>query len=388
MRIFSRAIVAVLVVVACGGLVIGCGNSSEGAASDGNGGSAQAPKVGFLRMEMNDPTYISLFQNQEMVYEAAGIEIVKEIITSLDPEGMVNGCQKLIDAGVDAIEIAATSQSIVPIIQSMCDKAGVYFVCTAREVYDPNVLARLEGSEYYLGNFFADEEATGYEGMKRMAELGAMDVCIIAGPVGDPASDARDRGIDRAVQEEGINILTTVRELNTAADITKAVESMAAAFPNMDGIFVSYTWAAGAMPALQKVLETNNLAGSVTVGRIDFDTTMSEYFDKGQLDFTYGAQLHLGTVAGPIVLANQLMGTPLSDEPIIFASPYEVRTSSEGTAVYYTHFEGELPVYTEEELDEFFFKFRNPDITGDSVMALFEAFSIADVAERHKDLAR
>jgi ABC-type sugar transport system substrate-binding protein len=395
-----KSLALVLAVLLMIGVATACGTSaqspSESSSQSPSESSSQsqesqtAPatdlKVGYLFMEMNDPTYISTFMNQELVYEKAGIGIVKETITGLDPEGMVNGYQKLIDSGVDAIELMGMSQAIVPIVQEMCEKAGVYFVITAREIYDPNVLEKLEGSEYYLGNFYADEENTGYMGMKKMAELETKNVCVIAGPVGDPASDARDRGIDKAIQETGLNILTTVRELNTAADITKAVESMVAAFPDMDGIFVSYTWAAGAMPALQKVLETAELAGKVKVGRIDFDTTMSEYFDKSQLSFTYGAQMHLGAVAAPVVIANQLMGTPLSDEPIIYATPYEMRTSSEGTAEYYKYFEGEIPVYTEDELNELFFKFKNPDVTAESVMELFKAFCIADVAERHKDL--
>lgn len=403
MKRLAKSIAMLLAVLLLVGVAAACSTSQQSPSESPAGSTSGSPsesqnvqespneppadlKVGILKMEMNDPTYISMFMNQDFVYETAGIEEVKEAITGLDPEGMINGYQKLIDSGVDAIEVMAFSQAIVPIVQEMCEKAGVYFVCTSREIYDPNVLAKLEGSKYYLGNFYADEENTGYMGMKKMAELGAKDVCVIAGPVGDPASDARDRGIDKAVQETGINILTTVRELNTAADITKAVESMVAAFPDMDGIFVSYTWAAGAMPALQKVLETSGLAGKVKVGRIDFDTTMSEYFDKAQLDFTYGAQLHLGTVAAPIVIANQLMGTPLSDKPMVFASPYELRTSSEGTAEYYKYFEGEIPVYTADELNDMFFKFKNPDVTGESVMEHFKAFCIADVAERHKDL--
>ncbi len=403
MKRLAKSMAMMLAVLLIIGVVAACGTGSQNASENPSQSSSEsssqsqetqdtqtAPaadlKVGYLFMEMNDPTYISTFMNQETVYKTAGIGVVKETITGLDPEGMVNGYQKLIDSGVDAIELMGMSQAIVPIVQEMCEKAGVYFVITAREIYDPNVLAKLEGSKYYLGNFYADEENTGYMGMKKMTELGAKDVCVIAGPVGDPASDARDRGIDKAVQETGVNILTTVRELNTAADITKAVESMVAAFPDMDGIFVSYTWAAGAMPALQKVLETAGLAGKIKVGRIDFDTTMSEYFDKGQLDFTYGAQMHLGAVAAPIVIVNQLMGTPLSDKPMIFASPYELRTSSEGTAEYYKYFEGQIPVYTEDELNDMFFKFKNLEVTGDSVMERFKAFSIADVAERHKDM--
>ena len=383
-------------------MLIGCGNTAPDENGDTpsvtpdveagtSGGDEEAVdsesfKIGIGWFEFNDPTYDSAFNNIRSAVEAAGGELVVENTTDMTAEGQINTVQKLISMGVDGVIFTPLAQSVIPKLQSMCENAGVYFSMNNRMITDPDIKAGLIASEYFAGCTFENEEETAYKAVLELAEKGVEDLCVISGPTGDTASDARERGIERAVSETGINVLTTIRDLQTAGDVTSAVESFVAAFPDMDGIFVSYTWATGAMPALQKVLETNNLAGEVIVGRIDFDSSMAEYFADGQLNLVYGGQMQIDPYISTALLVNKVMGYSLAEEPLFIEVSYMKLTSEEEALDYFKYLEGDVPVFTTDEAKEMILKKYNPDIDGEAITSIVENFSLADVIERHQDI--
>jgi len=289
---------------------------------------------------------------------------------------------------VNGVLMAPTADSIIPTINKMCVDAGVSFSIIYRSIKDPDVRALLAGSPAYAGNTFEDEEETAYMAISKMAELGVRKLCIIGVAKGDTTGDARDRGIEAAAKEMGIAILSESRGHTQVTDITKTVESFVAAYPELDGLFISASTVPGALSALMKVLEEHGLAGKVKVGRIDFDSTMGEYFAKGELNVIYGGHLQIDPLLNTAMLVNKVIGTPIAPKPSSIKIRLMALTSPEEALNYSKYVEGEVPVYTKEEIRGSFIKFFNPDVSEANFLKAGSEFSLIDVIVRHKDLVK
>jgi DNA-binding LacI/PurR family transcriptional regulator len=363
--------------------------TASAAASQGAAGETKPFKIGIMWSQaLNDPTYTSALNNVKSAVEGAGGQLVIEYSSDMSAQGEITAIQKILNNdSVNGVIFTPMAESVIPVIQKMCEDAGVYFSMNNRMVTDPDIKAGLMASKYFAGCTFENEEETAKNAVAEMAQTGVKNLCVISGPVGDTASDARDKGIDEAVQQTGIKVLSKVRDLQTAADVTKAVEGFTAAFPDMDGIFVSYTWAQGALPALEKALETKGIAGKIKVGRIDFDNTMQDYFQKGQLNLVYGGQMQIDPYISTSLLVNAVMGTPISDKPIFAQVSYMKLASAEQAANYSKYLEGKVPAFTADEEKKMLLKSNNKDLNEQSITDIIKNFSLDDVMARHKDLA-
>ena len=362
-------------------------NNSEAVEVD-TSESGDKPRIAYGWIPNPDPLMQALNKLAVAVIEAAGCEWVPLEMTGRTAEAQIEGVQNIVDQGVDGVFVIPASDSVIPKLQQICEDAGVYLMAGGRSVTDPDVREYMMNSPYFCGFISSNDEETSYTIVKEMyEEMGATNMCVIAGPVGDTSSDARDLGIERAVEETGMKVLSTVRNVQSAEDVTKAVENFIAAFPELESIYVCYATPAGTMEALQKVLEENNLAGKIKVTRFDFAEDEITYFENGQFQLAYGGISVLTQVVNIAQLVNAVKGTPIHDGANDFVVKFLRCDNATDAADYYTYCECEdVLLFTEEEMKEMLFKFENPEVSAESIQEMLDNFSIASVKERRENL--
>ena len=392
----KKALAIVLALVLSVGLLAGCSTqtaqttSSPAAESADAGSTAANPpafKIGFpWATASTDPTFVSIVTCVKAAVEAAGGELVM-VESDLTADTLINNISDLISRGCQGIIFMPASDSMLPTVDQMCTEAGVYYATMFRTINDETIRNQIYASKYFAGGCNEDDQVCAYNITKSLAGQGVKNLCVINIAKGDTSSDLRDAGITKAVEETGINLLNTTYGITVQTDMTKAIESYIAAYPEMDGILLAGTYCPAALPTIEKALQDHKLAGKIKVGRIDFDFTMGDYLADGSFNVAYGGQQQIDPQLSTVILVNAVIGTPIvEDGPFILITNYLELTSKEEADQFLTYFLGDTPVFTSEEIKNNLIKFYNPSINEDTFKKTVEDFSVADVAARHKDL--
>lgn len=359
------------------------GTTTQGS-GDTNNDNPEPFKIGFpWDTASTDPTWISVNTNVRAAVEAAGGELIN-VDTDLTADGLINNISELISRGVDGILFMPASDTMLPTVDQMCADAGVVWGTMFRAITDPDIKEQIHASEWYAGGSYEDDQACASNIVKAMGDIGVTDLGVINIAKGDTSSDLRDMGAAKGSEESGVNILNTTYGLTVTTDTTKTVESYIAAYPEMNGLLILGTYAPAALPTAIKALEDNNKAGDVKVARIDFESTMGEFFEKGVFHISYGGQQQIDPLMSAVILVNKVIGSPIvEDGPTIIITPYLELTSADEANNYTEYFLGDDAVYTSEEIKELMIKYYNDDYDHDYFVELLKTFSISDVVSRH-----
>lgn len=330
-----------------------------------------------------DPTWISIYNNVKAAVEAAGGELIN-VVTDNSADGLIDNISELISRDVDGILFMPASDSMLPAVDAMCADAGVYWGTMFRTISDEDIREAMYGSEWFAGGCHEDDEACAANIVKSMADMGVTDLGVINIAKGDTSSDLRDKGAAEGAEEAGVNILNTTYDISVTTDMTKAIESYIAAYPEMNGILVLGTYCEAAIPTIEKALADHDKAGDIKVGRIDFESSLGDYLSEGTFHVSYGGQQQIDPLVSAVILVNKVIGTPIVEEgPANIITPYLELTSADEAADFNEYFLGDDAVYTAEEIKDTMIKFYNPDIDAEYMDELISTFSIADVVERH-----
>lgn len=330
-----------------------------------------------------DPTWISIYNNVKAAVEAAGGELIN-VVTDNSADGLIDNISELISRDVDGILFMPASDSMLPAVDAMCADAGIYWGTMFRTISDEDIREAMYGSEWFAGGCHEDDEACAANIVKSMADMGVTDLGVINIAKGDTSSDLRDKGAAEGAEEAGVNILNTTYDISVTTDMTKAIESYIAAYPEMNGILVLGTYCEAAIPTIEKALADHDKAGDIKVGRIDFESSLGDYLSEGTFHVSYGGQQQIDPLVSAVILVNKVIGTPIVEEgPANIITPYLELTSAEEAADFNEYFLGDDAVYTAEEIKDTMIKFYNPDIDAEYMDELISTFSIADVVERH-----
>ncbi len=330
-----------------------------------------------------DPTWISIYNNVKAAVEAAGGELIN-VVTDNSADGLIDNISELISRDVDGILFMPASDSMLPAVDAMCADAGVYWGTMFRTISDEDIREAMYESEWFAGGCHEDDEVCAANIVKSMADMGVTDLGVINIAKGDTSSDLRDKGAAEGAEEAGVNILNTTYDISVTTDMTKAIESYIAAYPEMNGILVLGTYCEAAIPTIEKALADHDKAGDIKVGRIDFESSLGEYLSEGTFHVSYGGQQQIDPLVSAVILVNRVIGTPIVEEgPANIITPYLELTSAEEAGEFNEYFLGDEAVYTAEEIKDTMIKFYNPDIDAAYMDELISTFSIADVVERH-----
>lgn len=388
--IMKKFVSMLLTIIMVAALMAGCssGTSEDKQTGDtGNGEDPAAFTIGFpWQTSSTDPTFVSIENNVRAAVEAAGGEIIV-VESDLSAEDLINNVSDLISRGVDGIIFMPASDSMLATVNQMCTDAGVYYATMFRTINDESIKEEVYASEYFAGGCNEEDETASYDIVKNMVGQGVENLCVINIAKGDTSSDLRDKGVERAVEETGINLLNTTYGITAQTDMTKTIESYIAAYPELDGILLAGTYCDAALPTIEKALSDHGMDGKIIVGRIDFDFTMGEYLEAGSFHVSYGGQQQIDPLLSTVILVNKVIGTPIvEDGPFIQICNYLELTSSEEAQEYLTYFLGENAVFTPDEIKDTMIKYYDDSINEDTFQQIIDNFTVADVATRHEGM--
>lgn len=357
-----------------------CAMAVQGIAEDASEKLPEKFKIGVVIWSTVDDLGRTSSQMLDYASEVLGVEMVYNTNIS-SPESQITATENLIAAGCDAVAICNYSDDILPKIAKLCQENEVYFTLIWRSIADPEVKEIVESCPLYLGNTCEDEEKIGYRMGESLYNKGCENIAVITMEKGDATADARDAGFDRACEEFGMNRISEVRNnAFTAEDATKAVENFLAAFPEMDGIYVT----GGSGTILEGVIQglaLHGKTGEVKVACVDFIADLDKYIAEGAIDAISGGHF-VDPLFSYILMVNKLAGTPLSETCETINLNFVNLESPEDAVNYYTYVEGDEYPYNAEEIRSMV-KYFNPDMTIEKLKEIADAYSVDDVVARH-----
>ena len=374
----------------------GASTTTSAGITQTTGGTTEIPapkpfKVGFLDQDSQAPAVTRMRNIVKSVVETAGGEMISDITGGFAADSQLNAIEKLISAGVSGIVITPAADSMLPAAIRMCEDAKVYLSITFRSIQDPEVAKIVKASPYYAGNAYEDEFNAGYKVMTDTfaQRPNVKQIAIISLPVGDNTADAREAGIRKACEENGAEIVAEVRNIEQASDGTEAVESLVAAFPELDCIFAVSCYVPSAITALPGALKKLNVSSDkICLSGCDTGDDLSVMMDSGYAASFCGGHLEIDRCAAATICVNAILGTPLGGTagPVQISIPYLFYRTSADVELYGNFVEGSIPIYTPEEIKSMLLPYYNPALTAQKVIDQLQAWSLEDVSTRHAAL--
>ncbi len=371
--------IALVVMLVLGATVVFAGGQQEsGAAAD------DTVKIGVSIWGYTDALGTKVYNFLNYAADALDAE-VEFVATGFDTEQTVASIENLVASGCDAIIVCNSSDGVMPKLIKICDDNGVYLAQFFRKIADPEVLKIAESSKYYIGTTHEDEISTGYNLGKALAEKGVKTTAIISWNHGDATAEDRYTGYKKAFAESGIKILAEQWEIMVAEESAKAAESFMAAYPNLESIVVtggSGEPLAGAVSAV----ENRGMTGKVQIVSTDFIPTLREDLASGRISAMSGG--HWTDPFFSFMLAyNTVVGGYDADgwEELLMDMVYV--SSAEDYDNYDKWFNGDVPPYTTEEIQNLAYTFNKNHTIGD-LKAAAAAISLEDVMKRHAGMIK
>lgn len=357
----------------------GCGSDTSSTSSTTDESSSEKIKIGITIYSTTDATSGPMANNIQLACDGLGADLVIATDNSSLEDELAN-IENLINNGCQAVFILPYSDDAIPRIVKICDDAGVYFGYYWYDLTEQDTHDASYNSEYFLGNIYEDDVWSAYTAMKTLHEAGVTKVAEFGLPTGRTTTDKRDKGIQQACDEFGMEVLVTDRtNTSTSDEAASSVESMVSAYPDLEGICIA-GMTQTCLPGVIQTLSNLGLTGKVKVSCIDFNENQMQYFEDGAVSGIVGG--HFTGAAWLAVLAiNKLQGTPLTDEAQSIQDNFIVLQSYED-AKNYNDYLYEEPPYTADEYAEMSKK-TNPDYTLDDLLATIQSYSIEDVMTRH-----
>ena len=282
-----------------------------------------------------------------------------------------------LQTGLDGIIAVSSGVAVL----DACKKAGnVPFVSIQVEPIDNNVAADMSAYDCYLGAVSENDLQVGINAIEALHASGVRNLGVCGLTPGYARShDDRIRGVKSAVKQK--TDLTLGAEDYTLAEYAKSVSSFAAAYPEMDGLFVSQ-----GVESIYQTMNTEGLIGSVKLAMVDISESTGDYFDNGTLVYIAGGQYGT-TMIGFALLYNYLYDNTriIPDTTVTLRRPFIEVKSSEEYEHYLKHVDGDIPVYTAEEIAQLIHGF-NPEASYGSFAKASADYSLQDIVARHGDL--
>ena len=312
--------------------------------------------------------------NARSIVEAAGGAFVAEPY-DLTPEGNVRLVENLIQNGSDGIILFPTSDQPLAHIAKLCEEAGVYWVIHAREIRDPRIKQRVEESPYFVGMVAVDEESLGYDVTEVLGRQGIRKMAVFTTGAQDTTGAARMRGMSLAALEYGIEVVEVIRNPQNAQDVTNAVESLLRAHPDLGAFLNLGTFFSSASTVILSALREAGKSGVMKFAAIDFDPGMDVFFDEGMISIAFGGISGLTSALAATLLVNALVD-PLDNAPItLHIDPLKMHSGDE-LRRYFDLVENGTGIFSHETANQKLFKWKNPDITVESLQEIINDYSI------------
>ncbi|MHB8806139.1 MAG: sugar ABC transporter substrate-binding protein [Anaerolineaceae bacterium] len=285
--------------------------------------------------------------------------------------------ESTLQTGIDGIIMVGVSPAVLDAAQ----KAGdVPVVMIQSEPTTPEQASEMAAYDNYLGAICENDYEVGYQALEALYNAGARNFAIagLTKGLSKTHDDRAQAAIDFINSKSDATLLADDYSMGLWSD---ALTSFAASFPEMDGFF-----ATGGSEGVYQVMRTEGLTGKVKYATIDIQESTGEYFQSGDLAWIAGGQYGT-TMVGFTVLYNYLAdGTRIiPDTTVTLYRPFLELNNYDEYEVYLKYVDGEIPVYTVEEVAQMVHKF-NLDANFEYFQNLAETYSIEDIQTRHANL--
>ncbi|SDA43558.1 ABC-type sugar transport system, substrate-binding protein, contains N-terminal xre family HTH domain [Lachnospiraceae bacterium G11] len=322
----------------------------------------------------------------KLAAEALGVDLVfNPNNDDISAESVVAAVENFAASGCDGVIVINFSEASLVTISQICQENEMMFIQATRTINDEEVAKVVEANPYYVGRFHEDEYGTAYSLAEELSKTGAKNVAMISSYHGDTAYEARAQAYRDACKDLGMNLVVEQWDLPDDATATETLVNMLTAYPEIDGIlavksnYVTY---------LVTAEETVGITDYLPVVGVDFDTTLGENIEKGQITAVAGGH-HADATFALITLVNALNGAydqadfPLDIENAMMkiSGPEEYADYLKWCIGYDEDFYHRQNLNT-EEIQNLCVLF-NPDTKIEDIAEMAGNMSLEDVKKRH-----
>lgn len=387
---FKKITAFVLSAVMALSLLAGCSASDPGTSapvasesSDVSSSTNEKVKIGICFYSNTDSLGSQNCSILDAAAKALDVELIYEI-GNFDTDSLFAAVQNLISGGCKGIVYQPVgSQTFNSKIMDECEANGVYLSLQFTYVSDEETYKRLESSPYYVGMVHQTEKENMQKLVQILHDLGRDNLGVGYATPGSWISEQRNAGTDEMIQELGMTKLAEYANSsdNNVNNVSGAVQNFLVSYPQMNGI-VSGSISGGVGEAITQILASSDV--DCAFAGVDTFEGMAEAFENGYCVGVAGGTAPNGLYSFAC-LYNQIMGTPLSNEPIVLAQPALIVTTAEEARLFDEKV-CDLNVLTTQIFDEDYFKSLskayNPDLTVESLQEMMNAWSFDWVNER------
>jgi DNA-binding LacI/PurR family transcriptional regulator len=250
-------------------------------------------RIGVIYRLFTDKLGMQMKNSMDYLAEAFNAEFVY-LEYSGGPEGMLTVTESALQTDLDGI-ISVTS---TPAILDACRKAGnVPVVLVQSEPTTPEVAKEMSQFENYLGAICENDYDVGYRAVEALYNAGSRNftICGITKGVSRTHDQRAQAAVDFIHSKNDAKLLADDYSMVLWKE---AVDSFAASYPEMDGLFVT-----GGLEVIYQALHSNNLTGRVRYATIDITESTGDYLASKDLTWIAGGQYGT-TMVGFAVLYN------------------------------------------------------------------------------------
>jgi ABC-type sugar transport system substrate-binding protein len=390
MKQVKRFLTAFLVLAALSSLLIACQGRTSGSGSQTIGSATAAfntgwsgplreglprKKIGVMYYTFTDKLGTQMKNAISYLAEGFNIEPVFYEFQS-GTEGVLATVESALQAGVDGIIAVACT----PAIMDACKRNGnIPFVTIQTEPINDEQAREMAAYDNFLGAVSEDDYQTSYSAMQALYNVGARNfgVCGITKGMLRSHDRRAQAALDFIQQHSDARLIAD----DYSGNFAQAIESWAATYPELDGLFTTYT-----SEQILQTIQTNGLTGRVKYASIDISPSAGEFFQSGDLTWIAGGQYGT-TMIGFAILYNYLAdGTRIiPDTTQTLLRPFLYVGGYADYETYVKYVDSGIPVYSVGEVGNMIHAF-NSEADFNYFKNLANTYSIADIETRHRDI--
>ncbi len=280
----------------------------------------------------------------------------------------------LLQGGIDGLIAVSPSVSVL----EAAKKAGIAVV-GLNDPVDEATAKQFKGYSNYIGAIVNDDYKIGVQAAEVLHDAGCKNICITYLTPGTAKNhDDRYKGfMDTIKKYPEIKILA---ENASRAKWSAAINTFAAAYPEMDGIFMT-----ACNESAYQAIKKNGLVGEVVIATADISESTIDYLENGTIKMIAGGQYNKMMLAFAALYNFMYDGTRIiKSETNSYATPFIFVESAEDFENYQKYIDPTTAksfVYSPEYIASLV-KGLNPNLTPEKFKAVCEQYSLADVVSR------
>lgn len=365
----------VFICCVCMLLLIGCGvMRSQNPATDQV--KSEPVKIGFCGWGYSDKLGGAYLRYLKYIEEDFDIQFAFR--TGDTREQQNQNVEKLIQEGCDGIIVLKVTGEMI----EKCEAAGVWLAQFGSEPADPELLAYLEESPYWVGYSKVDDYECGKRLMKALYDSGARNVIVCASATANAVHDLRWAGaLDEAEELPDLNVVAKFRvgHVNQYGNVLREAVSV---YPQIDGILTA-SGSAGGIESVIRAIEEMGKTGEILAATADIEGDTGVYFEKGILTCAAGGQ-YPEVVFLSLCMLDKINGVSTAEKPVKLEGKMIYIYSAKEYREYKRYIENAFP-YTLEELKAVTTS-TNSEAAYEDMWKLWNSYSLSKVEMRHGDM--